>query len=85
LKAYVLDASVAAKRVLSSHGESLFAEAVRLRDRYACGDVPAYFWPEMGDLSWKIGSARPDGRSPGIRVSRLVAVSGIPLSSPMSA
>ncbi len=57
MKAYVLDASVAAKWVLPAKDEPLSAEAGRFCARFATGDiglsVPDLFWPEIGSILGK--------------------------------
>ncbi len=53
----VLDASVAAKWVLPSPGETLTQEALRLLKRYVAGQirflVPDLFWAELANIFWK--------------------------------
>ena len=57
MKAFVLDASVAAKWMLPAKGELLRPEAYRLLDAYGAGDVslvvPEIFWAECGNIVWK--------------------------------
>ncbi len=54
---YVIDASVAAKWVLPSRGETLTQEALEMLKRYAAGElrfvVPDLFWAELGNILWK--------------------------------
>lgn len=53
----VIDASVAAKWVLSPAGETLVDEALDLLDRYAAATVrfvvPDLFWAELANILWK--------------------------------
>jgi predicted nucleic acid-binding protein len=57
LSTYVLDASVAAKWMLPSGGESLHAEALAWLTRYTNGEltliVPDLFWIEVGNVLWR--------------------------------
>lgn len=57
MTAYILDASVAAKWVLPSSGESLAGESVHLLNNFTAGlvslSVPDLFWPEIGNVVWK--------------------------------
>ena len=57
MKAWVVDASVAAKWVLPSAGEELVPEAVHLLDLSALGQtelmVPDLFWAECGSVLWR--------------------------------
>jgi predicted nucleic acid-binding protein len=52
-----MDASVAAKWVLPSAGETLVPEALELLKRYASGEVrllvPDLFWAEFANVLWK--------------------------------
>lgn len=57
MSTYVLDASVAAKWMLPSKGESLHAEALTWLTRHASGElvliVPDLFWIEVTNLLWR--------------------------------
>ena len=57
MKAWVLDASIAAKWFLPPAQETLMEEALALREAYANGRVrfvaPDLFWPECGNVLWK--------------------------------
>ena len=57
MKAWVVDASVAAKWVLPPAGEMLVPKAVQLLDLSAHGQtelmVPDLFWAECGNVLWK--------------------------------
>jgi predicted nucleic acid-binding protein len=57
LNAYILDASVAAKWLLTPDDEMLVPEALAVRDAFANGRlqliVPDLFWPEIGNVLWK--------------------------------
>ena len=57
MSTYVLDASVAAKWMLPSGGESLHAEALTWLTRYASNElvliVPDLFWIEVANLMWR--------------------------------
>jgi predicted nucleic acid-binding protein len=57
VRAYVLDASVAAKWFLPSENETFLSEALALLEAYTRGDVklivPDLFWPEFGNILWK--------------------------------
>ena len=57
MTAFVLDASVAIKWVISPSGETLTTESLQLLKRYADGDVnfivPDIFWAEIGNVLWK--------------------------------
>jgi predicted nucleic acid-binding protein len=54
---YVLDASVAAKWFLPSHGETYVREALTIFQAFAAGKtgllVPDLFWPEISTVFWK--------------------------------
>jgi predicted nucleic acid-binding protein len=57
MRAWVLDASVAAKWFLPRHSESLADEAFVLLRRYGDGQVqflvPDLFWAELANILWK--------------------------------
>ncbi len=57
MKAYVIDASVAAKWVLPAAGEPFAGEAARLLDDLTAGRatalVPELFWIEIAHVCWK--------------------------------
>ena len=57
MKAYVLDASVAAMWFLPSAGEDLFVPAQEIRREFAAGRLsllaPDLLWPEVGNVLWK--------------------------------
>jgi len=61
VKAFVVDASVAAKWCLPGSQEPLCAEAEDLLHRYAIGQIellaPDLFWAELGNLLWKAARA----------------------------
>jgi predicted nucleic acid-binding protein len=54
---YILDASVAAKWLLPSEGETLAEQALGILEDFANGRVrlfvPDLFWPEVANLLWK--------------------------------
>jgi predicted nucleic acid-binding protein len=57
LRSAILDASVAAKWMLSAKDELLYAEADQLLSDYETGrvnlSVPGIFWAECGNIAWK--------------------------------
>lgn len=73
MKSFILDASVAAKWMLSAKGELLRAEAFRLLDGYEAAElnfvVPDIFWPECGNLVWK---AVRQGRIPRVEAESAI-------------
>jgi predicted nucleic acid-binding protein len=80
LKEYVVDASVAAKWLLPSAGETFVSEANRLADlhvqRKARLKAPDLIWSELGNILWKAvrtaRTSRADAHSSLIHFSALV-------------
>lgn len=86
MKAYVIDASVAAKWVLPAAGEPLAEEAARVLDDLtasrAIGSVPELFWIEMAHLLWKSvqrGRIRPGHATAAMETVRAIALATIPV------
>jgi predicted nucleic acid-binding protein len=88
VKAYVIDASVAAKWVLPAEGEPLAEEAARVLDELtssrAIGSVPELFWIEIAHVLWKSaqrGRIRPAHAAEAMATLRAVALATIPVAA----
>ena len=88
MKAWVLDASIAAKWFLPPAQETLMDEALALRDDYAKGRVrfvaPDLFWPECGNVLWKavrLGRIAPDAAEAAVTLLEDANITAIPTKS----